>query len=189
MSSFFSKSSYVNNNNLLTDNIDKKLIEIKQMLESSNLYMSEHFNNLRNQVDLESETLLLDRKNINTYKKQQIISKNRELMIDRINSFEKQCLEKGGKISPEIVNEVKNLLKMLEIQLISRKTFEEIEIIEKILDTEILKLKKILFKNKSLLFLKKQCYVENDDTQSVSFGKLIFMNQLFSSYAIQIFIK
>ncbi len=164
-----------------------KLNELKQIIESPNLFISEHFNIIRNSVDLESETLLLDRKNVNTYKKQQEISKVREVMIERINLFEKEYLTKGdNKLPANIVVEAKTLIGTIENELLHKKSGQELEIIEKLLDSEIHKLKKILLKNKSILFLKKQSNIEDQDA---SFGKLIFMNQYLSDNAMDTFLE
>lgn len=56
-----------------------KLKELKKTIDNPNLFISEYFAQLVNDVDLESEILLLDRKNRNTYKKQQEITRNREV--------------------------------------------------------------------------------------------------------------
>ncbi len=58
-----------------------KLKELKKIIDNPKLFISEYFAQLINDVDLESEILLLDRKNRNTFKKQQEITKNREVIF------------------------------------------------------------------------------------------------------------
>lgn len=76
----YSSKYFISNKNSVMLN------ELKQIFESPALVIAEHFDKIRNDVDLESETLLLDRKSRNTYKKQQEISKNREVSL-KLNFF------------------------------------------------------------------------------------------------------
>ena len=174
----YSSKYFVSNRNSIM------LDELKQIFESPKLVISDHFDKIRNDVDLESETLLLDRKLRNTYKKQQEISKNRETMIVKIKQFEAECLSQVNTVNTK---ECKEMIKALEAELSLPKSAEELEIITKLLEKEVHKLKSVLFLNKSFIFLKKQQVIDFNSDESVVFGKLIFMNYFFSSTGMEAF--
>ena len=76
---FMTESLNINSDLFIVNKNSLKLKELKQIIDCPNLYISSYFAKLANDVDMESEVLLLDRKNTNTYKKQQAITKNREV--------------------------------------------------------------------------------------------------------------
>ncbi len=182
------ESINVNANKFLENKTSMKLAELKSIINCPNLFISEYFARLTNDVDMESEMLLLDRKTTNTYKKQQAITKNREVMIDRIKSFESECLNcKEDKLSESDLAEARALIAAVEGEAGTKRSPQELQQTKQLLDSQIQKLKTILFHNKCFLFIKKQEVIDYNSDESVMFGKLLFMNHLFSSKGMETF--
>lgn len=105
-------------------------------------------------------------------------------MINKIKQFEAECL---AQVSSVHFQECQEMIKAIEAELSLPKSAEELEIITKLLEKEVHKLKSILFLNKSFIFLKKQQVIDFNSDESVVFGKLIFMNYFFSSAGMEAF--
>jgi len=151
------ESINVNAHKFLENKTSMKLAELKSIINCTDLFISEYFARLINDVDIESELLLLDRKTTNTYKKQQAITKNREVMIDRIKLFEQECLSvREEKLSESDTAEARELIDAVESEIGAKRSCNELEETEKSLDSQIHKLKTILFCNKCFFFIKKQ---------------------------------
>ena len=106
-------------------------------------------------------------------------------MIDRIKSFEKECLDcRKEKLTIEEVTEAKELIVALENDLSDKSQAEKASLA---LDEQINKLKTTLFHNKCFLFIKKQEVINYNSDESVMFGKLLFMNHFFSDKGMETF--
>lgn len=164
--------------------MQQELDDYKSMFEIPRLYLSNHFIDLRNQVDKAYTQKLIDK----SIDKQVVDNLNKHWleMINKINEFESDCLkrQKTNKFKQEI--EAKNKETIKEIETSLSKTSEEIESMIKkytnnkkkqsfnnseslkdlksiampfnfkdIIEERALELNKILFLKKTIIFIEK----------------------------------
>ena len=108
-------------------------------------------------------------------------------MIDMIKKFEDERIKSvEANYPPEVLEKAKITVEVVEAELALKKTIEELEIMEKLVDAELHKLKQILFQNKSFTFLKKQQINNFIEDENVTFGKLIIMNHILTDSGFEI---
>lgn len=108
-------------------------------------------------------------------------------MIDIIKKYEDERMKSvQANYPPDILEKAKKTVEDVETELALKKTLEELEIMEKLVDTELHRLKQILFQNKSFTFLKKQQINNFIEDENVTFGKLLIMNQFFTDAGFEI---
>lgn len=156
----------------------KFLDELKSMLTVHNarLYLANHFCDLRAQIDLDFVRL-----NDVTFKTDWI------QMINKTKEFEKECLNSLARHS-FFQNEsavVKEKIKLIEHKLTKFKTkfnSSQLNELNQSIKYEKLLLEKILFLNKTLVYL--------NNIHSVKLGKLLFISDAYlNKLSIDLFIK
>lgn len=130
--------------------------------EHPQLFLSEYFMDLKNQINIEAEKTLSNENNINNNVNKFKINKKRHAMIEQINSFEKECLT---NCSTKIKNE-DNLNFNINIKDIS--TEQELKQFEK--------LKRRLFLNRNMIFIT-PISVTGPLSDCTAFGKLIYVKK------------
>lgn len=86
----------------------------------------------------------------------------------------------------DVLEKARKTVEVVEAELAMKKSLEELEIMEKLVDTELHRLKQILFQNKSFTFLKKQQINNFIEDENVTFGKLLIMNHFFTDAGFEI---
>lgn len=152
---------------ITSENLMKDLEELKRIATIPDLYLANHFIRLRNDVDKEIVPSQLILKN-NEEKKIEL-NDIWQKMIEKIDSFEKNCIRKKHNLeaNKKRLNEIETMLKSKEA--ISLKETEE-----DIKNEEIILIKK-LFQNKTILFTK------TNDKKIITNCKLILLNDEFIS--------
>lgn len=125
------------------EKISKALENLKILLELPKLYLSNYFSDLRNQVDKEISLDLIKEE-----KKKRQLNKLWKQMIEKIDSFEKQCI-KNPITNTEAINQK---LDSIEEVLSKQETNNFDEIHQEIIDEEINVLKQ-LFQNRTIVFV------------------------------------
>lgn len=131
-----------------------ELEDLKNIFTYPRYYLSNYFSNLRHEVD--SEFVRKDLKETNQQIKTEI-KKNWIEMISKIDTFEQECFNKQIKNSfNDHINtkQTSELINLIETEL-KNEEIDEQSIKNRIYD-EILKLEKVLFLNKLMVFLPKQ---------------------------------
>ncbi len=140
------------------------LAKLNTIIELPNLYLSDYFCNLRYKVD--RECALKQQELQNDKEKKNEIDELWKQMINKIDSFEKNCIRKTydldvNKIRINEIEEIVNSEQLIDL----KKVQDEIE-------KEEINLLQNLFQNKSILFRKH----EQDEVQSkIIDGQLIIL--------------
>ena len=131
------------------------LNKIKDIVELPSLYLENYFIELRNDVDKEFASKLLELQNDEEEKKE--LNELWQQMIEKIDSFETSC-----KTVSYDFEKNKTRINEMEKKLNNQDAINLKET-EKIIENEEINLLKILFKNKTILFLKNQKLVILND--------------------------
>lgn len=102
--------------NLKLNELIEEVRQLKSDLDYPRLNISRFFRNVRNEIDITFAKLKLQAKN--TEQKSQLVFNWNEL-IDRINQFEKQCLENLIEFSENTKNESMNTLELIDYCLMN----------------------------------------------------------------------
>ena len=148
------------------EKIFNDLNELKDALEFPNLYMANYFNDLRNDVDKAFAPKQLEFHNDQKKKKQ--IDELWKQMIDRIDTFEKNCTIDSCNFEPnkKRINEIEAILNTINLGE-AQYMIEEEEI----------NLLQDLFQNKSILFIETNMQVESKLIE----GSLVILNDTYIS--------
>ena len=128
---------------------------IKDIIDFPSLYLENYFIELRNDIDKEFALKQLELQNDEEKKKD--LNELWQKMIEKTDSFEKSCIKSSYDLEKHKtrINKIETILNNQEtINL--KKAEEEIK-------TEEINLLKILFQNKTILFLKNQKLVILND--------------------------
>lgn len=147
----------------------KDLEDLKDIAELDSLYLTEYFNGLRNEVDKEITSQLVNLKNDEQKKTE--LNKIWHDMIARINAFEQECIytELNLAENKERIQSIEETLYLIDKELVGlEKIFETIE-------SEEINLTKQLFQNKSIIFLNTKEFCD-DSERNIKDSSLIILN-------------
>ena len=153
--------------------------QLKQAYISLPLYVSHHFSELRNKVDISCQTFLIGLDNdllLSSEASRQAL-KNQALIIEEIMKFEKACLENLDEITDDLDEEASFLIQSVEIDK-NNNTLKY----HCLISACILKIQRLLFLNKTLVFLDKNSTLIGDAANLPvlkSFGILILVEDTF----------
>ncbi len=175
---------------ITVDTLYKELEELEALVQMPRLYLNNFFLNLRNEVDLavakQSQIKVTQEITLK-------LNENYELMIDKINEFERECLARPVK-NIFTKAELEEAIKMIEfirerIRNLSIQDDEDdgengklddlIMEIEDLIYDETNRLERIIFLNKTMIFLEENNSKLNDCFNKMNYltsaGKLIFI--------------
>lgn len=167
----------------------QELDELKFRIECPTLYVSDHFGDLRQQIDEAFVRKLSQDTSLDAKLKKEQVEPNWIEMIDLVNKFEQECLKNAKKqLNNEVLNEI--YIKIETIQHGLKQTMDFSLLSDFLYETKFL-LEKNLFLNKSLIFFDRslcsnsELFKEmNSDT---TVGKLLFItNQYLGTRSIEI---
>lgn len=141
----------------------KKLDDLKYLFESPCFFLANYYSELRNKIDLATEYLLSANTANNNQNLNDDLNQTRNELIQRINSHENLCLINYKKNVKNLRNDLSDSIKTVESSIDSKDVHE----ITQSIDELKFKLNKLLFLNKSYLFLKR----------IKSLGKLVVINE------------
>ncbi len=156
--------------------VDIMCAELKYILLNPQLYLANHFADLRNEVDLAYESFMNTGKQL---REDPISTERYTVIIKRIDCFEKECLENLSKeevINFENINEVINLAEdkmrdTLWIEIYATKN--ELDDLSETVYKCLVDTKRNLFCNSTMIFWAnqdiKKCRID-------SFGKLLIVS-------------
>ena len=164
------------------------LADLKILIEIPRLYLANYFQELRNRIDL----LAVERCFNETNEKE--LNANWTLIIKKIASFEKECFRKmpTNQFSKDVASDALNLVNQIESKM---SDFDGMALFdyEKILANETIKLQRILFLNRTIIFLeRKDCkMIElfSKMNMNTSFGKLVIVKNKFYTFQELSFIQ
>jgi hypothetical protein len=154
----------------------ENITQIKLIIQNPRIYLSNYFDDLKNLIDLEYfETILRDRIDKNS---QVDLCKRHQEITEKLNQVQIECFQNFplSQINVEIFNQIKTFLNNIESQ--------NIDNLNQSIYENLMKLQKILFSNKSLIFLKKK-----DIPDLKSFGLLICVEDQFMNNTIIKYIR
>ena len=139
--------------------LDEKKAEVQSLLENlksavnqPRLYVFQFFEDLKNDIDIQSC------KTLNETNKERVYEHQAKL-INKVQEFESLCLE---QINEESACDVQVTIEQIEADL-NGAAEAELDRINGLLSNELLKIEKVLFQDKCMLFVKAG---ENDDESS-----------------------
>lgn len=154
------------------------LESLRNLLNYPRFYLSNYFNDIRNEADVAFIKKDLDETDPDFKRK---IKENWLEIIEKIDSFEKECIQMlaGNSFSKQIQNETNELIEKIENKLNENKSVDLNEINGLIYD-QVQKLERILFQNKFMVFLlRTQCLYTKSICESMDFhttvGKLVII--------------
>ena len=157
-----------------------RLNDLKVAHETPKLFLVNYFDNLRNQIDIECEIRIQDSTNSEANE----IIKTQMLLIDEVNLFQGQCIDRISNQSSEknqeqrlkLIEEIESKLNTIDV-LIREKVdhlYEEIEMgIENVLS--------VLLSNQSFLILTKDHFSEETRCSDIEPCNLLVINDSFIS--------
>jgi len=147
----------------------KNLLEqLKSAVNQPRLYIYQFFEDMRNDIDIQSC------KTLNETNKERIYEHQTKLII-QVQEFESLCLE---QVNVDNVNEFQVTIKQTESYLNGLVVFEaELDRLKRLLSNELIKVEKILFQNKSMFFVKAGDNSATDNLEILSI--IIKKNNLF----------
>ncbi len=120
------------------------LEQFKTAVNMPRLYVYQFFENMRNEIDIQSF------KALNETNKERIYEHQAKLIV-KVQEFESFCLEQ----LVEKANDFQVIIEQVETILNGAVVFQaELDRINELLSNEILKVEKVLFQDKSMFFLK-----------------------------------
>jgi hypothetical protein len=174
-----------------TDKLHSSLVELKLIFEFPKEYLTHYFKNLKNKVDSSALSLL------SLYKTNKIIIDKIngcwELIINRIKQFEQECLGNlslMNNISDENSSSAQRI-KQIEVKLNNLNENMPNSALEQLLHDEFIKLEKIVFQNKCLLYFDDRNGTElMRDLPCFYIGKLIYVsNEYFDQEKVELFFR
>jgi hypothetical protein len=178
------------------DKIGKILLEIKLIDSSPKLYLVNHFDMVRNQIDLDSERYLDTMKKLVKDQIQdwylilkECVYQRQQEMIDEVDLFQEQCVSNltSNPIGQMNLQEIECGLKNLRLD-----NQEMVLKFQRQLYCELHNRKKTLFLNKGMVYLNREfcaealsCWINNekDDFRFVLFGCLFLVEDEFLIYS------
>ena len=154
--------------------------EMKSMISRPKCFLIQHFDDVRNKIDLECQKYL-DNNELKVESKEKAILRQQE-MIDEVDSFQKQCLANLKKEQKHQIN-LEEFEKRLQLQ--DKDLVMELG---KELCCAIQNIKKELFMNQGIVFYSKDNYEKlfdfhyhscGEEFGSVLFGNLILIEDEF----------
>ena len=177
-----------------TEKLFSNLVELKLIFEFPKEYLTHHFKNLKNKVDTSALNLI----SVYSTNKQLIDKINDcwEQIINRIKAYEQECL--NNLIVTKLADDnstTSQRIKQIEtkINTLNESSFNSssANLIEQLLNDELFKLEKIVFQNKSLLYLDYKNGTDlMRDLPNYFIGKLIVVtNEYFEQDKLELFFK
>jgi len=156
--------------------MEKNVQDFKMSYESPRLYLDNYFSDTRNRVDIEAELKIIKfNADSNVHDK---INQIRQGMINKIDSFEEECIQnfrKQSELISQFSRKISNLIKT------------ENKGDEQMIENIFLEFKQILFLNRALHF-----FVSNQSQSEMSkenFGKLLHIDILFSEKCLNFLLR
>ena len=149
----------------------KQIQKLKDRVELPSLYLGNYFIDLKNDIHQEIVSYQQNLQNDNPKIKE--LNQIWEKMSAKIDSFEKQCINKKHNLE-----EYKVRLKAIEVILNKGETIN-LEIIRDVIEDEEFRLNKYLFQNKTIAFINVD-FVEESKRELIN-RKLLIVNDEFIS--------
>lgn len=142
----------------------KSIADLKFQFEFPRLYLSNYFEELRNEIDLSIAKKMQQKPNEEIKRK---LTEDYIQIIDRINSFENSCfkIRAANKFSNEFSDRIKHSIEIIDAKVTHLKRRKHPDIYDfmyYVLEIDDLvyevhfQIEKLLFQNKTILFLDKE---------------------------------
>lgn len=149
------------------NNLNKQINDLKFMLESPRLFLTSYYEDLRNQIDQETNKLMLTNEKIEFFKendqREKLNKLNAQVLewsllnIEKIEEKESECLSKIGphykfnsKLQTKIHTTIQSYQSILNDETTSEQKLKDLE--DSIIRNNV-ELKRVLFDNKSIMIL------------------------------------
>lgn len=182
------------NNTETVEQLKTYLNNLKSVIKSPRLYLSDFFTDLRNTIDIQCESSIQKLTDDEASKSLEWQS----LLISEVDAFEKECLSKlnnNGVLTNSLIKQVKHVMTAIEVNsktgaLVDSPKLNEIKCLLEETTSDILK---VLFRNQGIVFLSKEflsSFIFEDLNESgfedsiESFGLLVLIEDEYISSRI-----
>ena len=141
--------------NLTQKQLQNDLDFLKSICHDPNMFLSNYFDELRNDVN---KMMKINEENSKDIEEKETNKKSWIQMINRINSFEKECSQ--TVLSKQAIDDTTKQINRVEAIL--KNNPSDLSEIDEILQNEELKILKILFQNKTMFFFSNMFEFEFD---------------------------
>lgn len=156
--------------------LDKEFNKLKEIFHYPRLYLSNHFSDLKSEIDM---AFARKRDQLTVSAKKAQLDEHFTQMINKLSSYEQECMkfQKTHEYASELQAETQESIKTIENKLTNQLDEYLIKEISDLIYDQITKLQKVLFLNKSVIFLdRSKCYhmADNNNTDEESENKNLF---------------
>lgn len=167
------------------EKLSKEYEDFKSLFKYPRLFLRKHFNDLKNQIEQAYEQKTISRTSADLKKRHENLIE----ITQRVSQFELECLEVqiDNKFEASLTRDTNEKLKIIKTILndLSETNLKSKEVVQEISDliyNESIKLERVLFQNKTILFIRRDNSLEHLFTKTnpnTTFGKLIMVNNAY----------
>lgn len=165
--------------------LQKNLEELKQALNSPRIYLTDFFNELCTQIDVECELFLQEHSKDEEKSSQAIDFQSQQ--INKVKAFEKSCLSHVAdtELDATIANRIAQIISKIECEVASGKD-PFIAVTDELVRDKLVEVQKYLFKNRSIWFFSRSYSQKHYIFKYNSFGYLtIIMDEFLSQKRLE----
>jgi len=163
------------------DELKTDLDQLKLALQRPQLYIFNHFEKLKNEIDIACQTRL------ESENSSQIHLDNQAQIINKVNSFEEECMSTliDGELETDFVESINERIMQIKANF-NNFLFTNVELQEQISDLKLI-FHKRLFLNKTMIFLtENQSFIEANIFGKIEdfFGMLLIITSSLKKFFI-----
>ena len=179
--------------------LKEELKQLKSLFELPRIYITNHFSDMRRKVEV---AFVMKGQNIDSREARKLLEQDRIKTINLIVSFEQDCLKRqkintfNNEITTRTLKQIKLIEKKLEemnrFMLLEHNTDDEDELnqefqyISGLINEEKIQIEKIIFLNKTLIFLNKY-EINEDQEDNLNYFDSDDNNELIDYYKYRLF--
>ena len=177
------------------EKLKSDLNKLETVFQTPRIFLDDHFDALRNQIDLECEKYLKEENYAQTERTMQAIDFQSQ-MLDHVKSYEQKCfsnLPLNKLVNDELNESITGRLDQLKIHvndsaLLSKTEAEISEVNEIVLET-LNNIQKFLFMNKEMILLTNECPLVKDIEARIESDFNVYQFKIIKSFGVLLIIQ
>ena len=146
---------------MIIEQLKSRCVKLKLMLSSPRIYLAEHFENIKHEIDIKCAYLIRELQERNEFDKINELIKNQVVFMEKIDSFQMECLQQlpTNRLCAELTNYIENTINEIETNINQTTNIDEIpmetesnSLNEEMIADTFLIIERHLFLNKCLFF-------------------------------------
>lgn len=176
------------------DKLKSDLNKLETVFQSPRIFLANHFNELRNQIDIECEKFLQAQNDKQSERALQALD-FQSRMIEQVGRYEQECLahSPANKLDNELAESIRNKLKLLEQHVkeltqnqLREATYSEVNGL--VLDT-LDNILRFLFMNREMVLLTGDCPLVREIDARVQSDFDVFQFRVVKSFGVLLIIR